>query len=84
MTDDQRRDILSTLSGLKDRVKRQEGFLQDPDLKAIYVIVSTAEGAVLFDDIDELARLCAGFAGKKAEEMELDDDPPPPLRVIGS
>lgn len=82
MTEDQRIHILTTLTSLKDWVRRCPGFLNDDELKAIYVIVSTAEGAVMFGDVDELAGLCAGFARKKA--TEIDDDGPHEFRVVGS
>jgi hypothetical protein len=80
MTETIKKHALEVLGELKDFVQGQPGFLKNAELKALYVIASTAEGAVMFGDTEELARVCATFAGKKAREM---DDGGDPFKVIG-
>ena len=70
MTEDVRSHALAVLGELKRFVQGQPGFRDDEELVALYVVTSTAEGAVQFRDLEELARTCAGFAKRKADEMD--------------
>jgi hypothetical protein len=74
-------DALSTLGGLKLRVQGHPDFLLSKKLKALYVVIATTETAIIHNDLEELAFLCADFVGGHTEPPDGDGHP---FRVVGS
>jgi hypothetical protein len=68
MDDSQRRWLVLEMNTMKDFLTKQKGFINNTELKGVYVVLNTLEAAVMFNEVDPLASLCAKFCGDKADE----------------
>jgi len=66
----QRRRLVSAMDAAKDYLTSQKRFLDDAELKAMYVILNTVEASMIFNEVEALAQLCADFCHDKAKETE--------------
>lgn len=64
-------ELLKEIGGLKSSIEARVGFADDADLRASYVVLLTLEGAVMYDDLAALAKLCVNFCGVKSDEIAL-------------
>ena len=55
----QQRKLVDMLNVIKDYLQKEPGFIDDVELKAMYVVVSAAEAATMFGETPSLAKVCA-------------------------
>jgi hypothetical protein len=69
MDDDVRRRFVAAMTAARQDVQRTPGFMQDQELKGFYVILAAAEAALMFNEVESLAQLCAEWAGDNADRV---------------
>ena len=66
MNKEQQRKIIDLMTALADTIKDEPGFIEDAELRAVYVIVHSAMSAVMFGETTSLAQTCADWCGDTA------------------
>lgn len=67
MDKDKQRWLVATLTELTDKLKDEPGFIEDGDLKAVYMILHSATAAVMFDEAKSLAQVCTDWCADVAD-----------------
>ena len=65
--------MMRLVASVKKAIQRQPGFIENASLRALYVIVCTVEGAIMFGDLEDLAKHCAVFCKEQVEEIEMNN-----------
>jgi hypothetical protein len=66
---DEKKRLLDELARIRTRVEALPDFDHSLALGALRVCLATVEGAIAFDDLPELADVCAAFAEKTARDV---------------
>lgn len=72
MNDAIKKELVTRVVDTKDWLLNQPGFRQDVPARSIFVALLTIEGALMFDDEEELGKHCVEFAEKKHFEHQLE------------
>jgi len=65
--------VMRLVASVKKAIQRQPGFIENAKLRALYVIVCTIEGAIMFGDLEALAKHCAIFCKEQVDEVGLSN-----------
>lgn len=61
----------------KEKLQRMSSFFEDEEARGLYVVLLTAEGALMFGDVKEFGQHCVEFAERKKKEAEGGGNPGP-------
>ena len=68
MNDAARRWAVKAIAKLSEEVRAKPGFIDDLDLKALYMILHSATSALMFNETFSLANTCANWCGEVADQ----------------
>ena len=66
MNDEQRQRLVDSLNETGKWLSSEPGFIEEPELRAAFMVIHTASAAILYRETMDLAELCSGFCEQKA------------------
>ncbi len=69
MKEEVKRHYVRLIEGLREELRSNPEFLEDPEMGALFTVFATLETAIAYKELIPLAELCAKFCGDKASEM---------------
>lgn len=70
MTDEQKKWFHASIDQITGTISLQPAFQEDNQLKALYVVLHATSAAMVFGEIECLARTCADWCHRKADESD--------------
>jgi hypothetical protein len=61
--------FVEQINALKKQVAEKPGFIDNEELRGLYVSLLTVEGAIMFDDLVDLGLACAEFCQRKERDF---------------
>jgi hypothetical protein len=61
--------FIEQLKAFRKQVAGKPGFIDDEELRGLYVSLLTVEGAIMFNDLVDLGLACAEFCQRKERDF---------------